>query len=243
MSSFSHTRGLERVFGQLVDEVHPQDSYHAMTRTLLALVALLALLGCAAPTIGDPADVLETIGRIERLDPAMDALVPEGSKLEVVADGFEWTEGPLWIPEDGGYVIFSDIPPTKELSRPNGIAFSPDFKTLYVANSDLERAIWMAFPVEKDGTLGKGRVFFDAAHLVGKRMGAPDGLKVDRQGNLFATGPGGVLVLAPDGRHLGTLMTGQATSNCGFGDDGSTLYITADRYLVRIRLSTTGSGF
>jgi gluconolactonase len=132
---------------------------------------------------------------------------------------------------------------TKELSRPNGIAFSPDFKTLYVANSDLKRAIWMAFPVEDDGTLGKGRVLFDAAAFAGKRRGAPDGLKVDQHGNLFATGPGGVLILTPDGRHLGTLMTGQATSNCCFGDDGSTLYITADRYLVRIRLSTRGAGF
>ena len=132
---------------------------------------------------------------------------------------------------------------TKELSRPNGIAFSPDFQTLYVANSDPRRPIWMAYPVEVDGTLGEGRVLFSASHFVGRRKGVPDGLKVDQRGNLFATGPGGVLVISPEGRHLGTLMTGQATSNCAFGDDGSTLYITADRYLVRIRLSTKGAGF
>jgi gluconolactonase len=65
-------------------------------------------------------------------------------------------------------------------------------------------------------------------------------MKVDVAGNLFATGPGGVLVLAPDGTHLGTIATGEATANCAWGDDGSTLYITADMYLARIRLSTRG---
>ena len=99
----------------------------------------------------------------------------------------------------------------------------------------------MAYDVMEDGVLANGRVFFDASHLVAEgRRGLPDGLKVDAAGNLFATGPGGVLVLAPDGRHLGTLRTGQATSNCAFGNDGSVLYITADMYLMRIRLSTVG---
>ena len=70
--------------------------------------------------------------------------------------------------------------------------------------------------------------------------GLPDGMKVDRSGNLFATGPGGVLVFDPDGTHLGTLNTGVATANCGWGDDGSVLYITADRDLCRIRLTTRG---
>jgi gluconolactonase len=130
---------------------------------------------------------------------------------------------------------------TKELSAPNGIAFAPDEKTLYVANSDPKRAVWMAFPVRDDGTLGPGRVFFDATALVkaGKR-GLPDGLKVDRQGHVFATGPGGVLVFAPDGTHLGTLETGVATANCGWGDDGSVLYITADKNLARVRTATRG---
>ena len=68
-------------------------------------------------------------------------------------------------------------------------------------------------------------------------------MKVDATGNLFATGPGGVLVFAPDGTHLGTLATGEATANCGWGDDGSTLYITADMYLGRVRLTTRGKGF
>jgi gluconolactonase len=134
---------------------------------------------------------------------------------------------------------------TKELSRPNGLAFAPDEKTLYVANSDPERAIWMAFPVKDDGTLGAGRVFFDATKWVGQpdRKGLPDGMKVDAAGNLFATGPGGVLVFAPDGTHLGTFATGEATANCGWGGDGSTLFITADMYLGRVRLNTKGTGF
>lgn len=132
---------------------------------------------------------------------------------------------------------------TKEMTFPNGIAFSPDEKTLYVANSDPKKAIWMAFDVREDGTLGEGRVFFDSTKWVGSKKGLPDGLKVDRDGNLFATGPGGVLVFAPDGTHLGTLNTGEATANCAWGDDGSTLYITADMYLARIKLTTKGAGY
>src|SRR5438046_8576465 len=91
---------------------------------------------------------------------------------------------------------------TKEMSRPNGIAFSPDEKTLYVANSDPKKAIWMAFEVKDDGTLGKGKVFYDATDfrkdLDDGHRGLPDGMKLDKDGILFATGPGGVLVLTPD---------------------------------------------
>jgi gluconolactonase len=133
---------------------------------------------------------------------------------------------------------------TKEMSRPNGIALSPDEKTLYVANSDPKQAVWMAFPVKADGTLGKGKVFYDVTSWVGKQKpGLPDGMKVDRQGNLFATGPGGVLVFAPDATLLGLIETGVPTANCAFGDDGSTLYVAADKSLCRIRLSTKGKGF
>lgn len=313
-----------------------------------------------------------TTGAIEVLDEALHELVSPDAQLEILSEGHDWTEGPLWIP-DRNFLLFSDIPPNriyrwqeglgttvylepsgytgtaprggevgsnglvldhqgrlvlaqhgdrriarlaqpiadnptaeyetladrfdgmrfnspndlvyhssgdvyftdppyglemnmddpqKELdfqgvyrltpdgsvtllesgmSRPNGLAFSPDESTLYVANSDPDRPVWMAFSVLEDGMLSDGRVFFDATHLVDAgRRGLPDGLKIDVQGNLFATGPGGVLVISPEGRHLGTLMTGQATSNCAFGDDGSTLYITADMYLMRIRLSTRG---
>jgi gluconolactonase len=134
---------------------------------------------------------------------------------------------------------------TKEMSRPNGIAFSPDEKTLYVANSDNDKApVWMAFSVKADGTLDAGKVFFDAMPWVRQRKpGSPDGMKVDQKGNLFATGPGGVCIFSPDGKHLGTLNTGEATANCAFGDDGSTLYITANKYLCRIKTVTKGMGF
>ncbi len=347
------------------------------------LVLALLMLGCQTMNPLVPKiEALKSIGSVERLDPAVNALLPAGATLDVVAEGFDWSEGPLWIPGglfSGGYLIFSDIPPnkvmkwepgkgvsvylaqsgyldpiprpnhiapdepgsnglvlspkgelilcqhgnrqvarmdapldqpapkfipvadkhegkrlnspndaafhrngdlyftdppygltrkmedpdkkipyqgvyrvtpsgevtllTKEMSRPNGIAFSPDFKTLYVANSDPERAIWMAFPVKDDGTLGEGRVFFDATPMVGKHKGLPDGMKVDANGNLFATGPGGVLVFSPEGKHLGTLLTGQATSNCAFGEDGKTLYVTADMYILRVRLTTKGAGW
>ncbi|MEX0687362.1 MAG: SMP-30/gluconolactonase/LRE family protein [Pirellulales bacterium] len=130
------------------------------------------------------------------------------------------------------------------MTRPNGIAFSPDEKTLYVAQSDPAAPIWRAFAVAANGTLADGaaggRVFFDASDRSKTRRGLPDGLKVDTAGNVFATGPGGVLVFAPDGTHLGTLLTGQATANCSFGEDGSSLFITADSLLCRVRLATAG---
>lgn len=133
---------------------------------------------------------------------------------------------------------------TKEMTRPNGIAFSPDEKTLYVANSDPKRAVWMAFDVKPDGTIANGRVFFDATGWAGQKPGLPDGLKVDQRGNLFATGPGGVHVFAPDGVLLGTFDTGVPTANVGWADDGTTLYITANTELCRVRkLTTKGLGF
>ena len=344
-----------------------------MNRLLSALL-LASLAACSCPASGGGRSTANpTLGSIERKDPRLDALIPAGAKMEVLAGGFDWTEGPLWI-KDGGYLLFSVIPPnkvvkwkegvgasiylrpsglttgqdvrsepgsngllldpqgrlvlcqhgdrrmarmnaplsapkpdfatiadkhdgkrlnspndavyhssgalyftdppyglakrmedptkeipyqgvyrvtpdgaitllTKEVTRPNGIAFSPDEKTLYVASSDPAKAVWHAFQVNPDGTLGAGRIFADFTSQVGKVKGLPDGLKVDEQGNLFATGPGGVVIFAPDGTHLGTLATGQATSNCAWGDDGSTLYITADQYLVRIRTSTKGNRF
>jgi gluconolactonase len=145
-------------------------------------------------------------------------------------------QGVYRLKPDGEVTLLTD-----QMSRPNGIAFSPDEKILYVANSDPKRAVWMAYDVQPDGTIKNGRVFFDATPMVGPtRKGLPDGLKVDAQGNLFATGPGGVLVFSPDGKHLGTINTGEATANVGWGDDGSTLYITADMYLCRVKTRTRG---
>ena len=309
-----------------------------------------------------------TLGKIERLDPALDELIAPGSKMEKLAEGFDWSEGPIWM-KKGGFLLFSDVPqnvvykwkegqgiteflkpsgytgstprggepgsngltvdsqgrlvlcehgdrrvarleadgtkrtladryqgkrfnspndlvyhsngdlyftdppyglegknedPKKELpfngvyrlkrngdltlltdklTFPNGIAFSPDEKMLYVAVSDPKQAIWMAYRMQEDGTLGAGRLFFDATSLVKGHKGLPDGMKVDKKGDLFATGPGGVFIFSAEGKHLGTLNTGQATANCNWGEDGSTLYITADMYLCRIRTKTSGAKF
>jgi gluconolactonase len=125
---------------------------------------------------------------------------------------------------------------TDELSRPNGIAFSPDEKKLYVANSDPDNAIWKVFDIQEDGTLANSTIFYDATNLVAEEKGLPDGLKVDDSGNLFATGPGGVFIFSPSGAVLGKIRTGQATSNCAFNSDKSALYITADSYVLRVKL-------
>jgi gluconolactonase len=317
---------------------------------------------------GQQAGRFQEIGKIEREDPRFDRLVPSDAKIELLASGFDWAEGPVWV-KAGGYLLFSDVPRnvvhkwheteglsvymtpsgftgvgnysrepgsngltfdaqgrlvlcehgdrrvsrlepgggrrtladeyqgrrlnspndvvvksngdvyftdppyglpnlwdspsreldhcgvyrvspgdravtllSKDLNRPNGLAFSPDEKTLYVANSD-KKAIWMAYPVKDDGTLGPGRVFADVSAMMGKLKGAPDGMKVDREGNVWATGPGGVHVMAPDGTRLGRIDTGEPAANCAWGDDGSTLYITSDMNLVRIKTSTKGAGW
>ncbi|QOV92445.1 SMP-30/gluconolactonase/LRE family protein [Humisphaera borealis] len=147
------------------------------------------------------------------------------------------------IPYQGVYRVSPDGKVTlltQEMTRPNGVALSPDEKTLYIAQSDPKLAIIKAFPMKDDGTLGEGKVLFDATAMVGKKKGLPDGLKVDKAGNLWATGPGGVLIIAADGTHLGTLATGEATANVAFGDDGSTLYICADMYIAKIRTDAKG---
>jgi gluconolactonase len=328
----------------------------------------MLLLTPAPAAFGQPPRSYPVLGTIVREDPGLDALLPPGTRVEVLATGFEWAEGPVWD-RKGGYLLFSDIPRnsvmkwsrdrgielflkpagytgvagygrepgsngllidpqgrlilmehgdrrvarmdadggkvtladryqgkrlnspndgalrsngdlyftdppyglpkqwndprreldfcgvyrwsqggltllTSELSRPNGIAFSPDEKTLYVANSDPQRAIWMAYPVKPDGTLGAGRVFADVTAMVSRELpGLPDGLKVDAQGNLWATGPGGVHIYTPEGKRLGRIDTGEATANVAWGDDGSTLYITADMYLCRVRTHVRGAGW
>ncbi len=123
-------------------------------------------------------------------------------------------------------------------TRPNGLAFSPDERTLYVANSDASNKVWYAYDVLADGRLGPGRVFYDVNDQ--DEIGATDGLKVDVDGNLFSTGPGGVWVFSYDGRHLGTIKPDEVPANVAWGDEGSTLYMTARTGLYRIRLSTSG---
>lgn len=130
---------------------------------------------------------------------------------------------------------------TKELTRPNGIAFSPDEKTLYVPQSDPKKPVLMAFTVLEDGTLGPGKVLYDfSAELAAGLRGLPDGMDVDKHGNIFCTGPGGVYVLTSEGKVVARINTGENTSNCKFGGpDRSMLYITSDMYVCRIQTKTS----
>ena len=132
---------------------------------------------------------------------------------------------------------------SKEMTFPNGITLSPDEKTLYVAQSDPQAAIWKAFPVNNDGTLGPSRLLHDATTMVEKHRGLPDGLKTDVTGHIWATGPGGVHLISPDGKLLARIDTKMACGNCCFGgDDGSWLYICSDAFLVRVPTKTRGRG-
>ncbi|HEX7878488.1 MAG TPA: SMP-30/gluconolactonase/LRE family protein [Candidatus Eisenbacteria bacterium] len=127
-----------------------------------------------------------------------------------------------------------------DLEGPNGIGFSPDGRTLYVSNSDPRHPGWMAYPVDEDGTVGAGRQFADAAPFMKPGGGACDGLEVDEEGNVWAAGPGGVHVFAPDGRRFGRIVTGVKTGNLAFGGDGSVLYIAAGHDLVRLATGVRG---
>jgi gluconolactonase len=336
---------------------------------LLVSLAVAALL--AGSVLAQPQPM--TIGSIERKDPKLDALIPKDAKIEVLAGGCKWTEGPVWdkkanallfsdipnnrimkwsqkdglmefrkpsgytgkeefkgtepgsngliIDKDGnlilcqhgdrrvarlkdgqfetladkymdkrlnspndviiaknGDLLFTDPPYglpgnvndpknpakeldfqgvyrltpngqltllTKELTRPNGLTLSPDEKTLYVANSDPAKAIWMAFPIKGDGTLGAGKLIHDATADVkaSPDKGLPDGLKVDQKGNIFATAVNGVYVFSPDFTLLGKILTNDKTSNCAWGDDGTVLYLTTNDKLTRVKTTTKGPGF
>lgn len=317
------------------------------------------------PVTADQKVAGDTLGYIEFLDPALEQIIADDAHIEILATGFTWSEGPVWI-TDGEHLLFSDVPENtiyrwsraeglstwlspsgdtgyatggregsngllldhqgrlilcqhgdrrvarldaplsqpapafvtlvdqfdgkrfnspndaayhssgalyftdppygladpsntelgfqgvyrlspdgvsliiRDLSRPNGIALSIDEKTLYVANSDPGRAIWMAYDLREDGTVGTGRLLFDATGFLPERAGLPDGLKVDDDGIIYATGPGGVLIFDPGGRHLGNIRLPIAAANVAFGDDGSALYITADMYLLRVALLSKG---
>jgi gluconolactonase len=338
-------------------------------------VVLLAALGATACAATPPAEktAIATIdnGRIDRWDPAMDAIVPRDWKIEKLAEGFGWAEGPIWV-KSGGYLLFTDVPGNKmwkwsekgglekfldpsgapsfdpqiwreaganglaiydqdsilladtgnrniqrldlktkqktpvassfegkkfsspndvvkmkngvlfftdppygfrkfdaapekeipfngvyrmgkdgtvtaiekELTRPNGVALSPDEGVLYAAQSEGNKAIINAYTLDKDGNVTGRKLFADLTDLASKDApGAPDGLTVAADGTVFATGPGGVIVLAKDGKRLGRIWDGKQTANCKFGDDGRTLYMTSHNMLARIRLNIKGAGF
>jgi gluconolactonase len=128
-----------------------------------------------------------------------------------------------------------------DLTRPNGLAHSPDGRTLYVSVSDSLRPVILAYEIGAKGQLGKSRVFFDMATLPKVRAKeTPDGLKTDRAGNVWASGPGGISVVSPTGQLLGTIDTGEVAANCAWGDDGHTLYIASGTWLCRIKTKADG---
>jgi gluconolactonase len=127
----------------------------------------------------------------------------------------------------------------KDLTRPNGIALSPDERTLYVANSDAENPVWMRYARAKDGTLGPGTVLLNSKGAPG--VGGPDGIKVDVKGNIYGAGPGGVWIISPEGEHIATIHVPERVSNCGWGGaDNQMLYITASSSVYRIHLGIPG---
>ncbi len=330
--------------------------------------ATLVLLGKAPAKISVTQPPYPVVGSVERLDPALDALLAPGAAMEKLAEGFNWSEGPVWVPVQDA-LLFSDVPEnrvyhwkegegitvlldpsgftgtqyngrergsngltldragrlvlcqhgdrrvarlaldgksfetivdrfegkrfnspndlcfdragnlfftdppyglpfdvksetefngvyrlgtdgkltviTREMERPNGIALSPDERTLYVGSTHGPKPVILAFALKDDGSVAGSRVFFDATELIArtKRQGGFDGMKVDARGNLWATGPGGLLILSPEGKHLGTLLTGQPTANCAFGGaDGKTLFITSNHSLLKIKTNVTGAG-
>ena len=127
----------------------------------------------------------------------------------------------------------------KDLTRPNGIAFSPDEKYLYIAVSDPDHKVWMRYDVQKDGSVTNGKVFYDATS--DKADGLPDGMKLDQKGNIYSAAPGGVYIISPEGKHLGTIKMPEKTANLNWGGpDSRTLYITASTSLYRIRPEIPG---
>jgi gluconolactonase len=126
-----------------------------------------------------------------------------------------------------------------DLTRPNGIAFSPDEKYLYVNNSEPKK-IWMRYRVQPDGTLTEAKLLYDAT--ADKRPGSPDGMKLDQQGNIYSTGPGGVWIFSPEGKPLATIVMPEKAANVAWGGpDRRTLYITASSSLYRVRLKIEGA--
>lgn len=128
-----------------------------------------------------------------------------------------------------------------DLRAPNGLAFSPDESTLYIADGNPNRSAWLAYPMRDDGTPGEPRALLDVTRTPG--FGGPDGMDIDEHGHVFAAGREAVYVFAADGALLGTIRMGSITTNVGWGEDGSTLFIATERRLVRMRLNTRGRGF
>jgi gluconolactonase len=129
---------------------------------------------------------------------------------------------------------------TADLPMADGVALSPSERVLYVSNADPQKPVWWAYDLGDDGTLHNGRVFFDATAWVEPGRGSADGTKVDKAGNVYGAGPNGMFIIAPDGTLLGRIRFDVATSNSNWGEDGSTLFVTASTAVYRVRLTTGG---
>ncbi len=183
----------------------------------------------------------------------------DGKRLNSPNDLVYRSDGSLYFTDPPHGLIGEDASPEKELSfngiyriaggvlqllsremkRPNGLAFSPDEKYLYVSNSDPRRKVWMRYEVRADGSLANGIVFLDLSDVRGQ---PPDGMKVDREGNLYCTGPSGLWIVAPSGAVLGLIRTLREPSNCAWGDeDRRGLYLTGRDELYRVRLGIAGA--
>jgi gluconolactonase len=147
-------------------------------------------------------------------------------------------EGVYRLTRDGRLTLL-----TTQLKAPNGIAFSPDERTLYLSNADAKHLLWMAFEVKDDGTLGAGRVLYDGTKTFAGRRGTADGMKVDARGNIFGVGPGGVYVFTPAGTLIGWIDFGGNVGNVAWGEDGSTLFIAANAAVYRVMTKAKGVGW
>ena len=178
--------------------------------------------------------VIKSDGTIYFTDP------PYGLPLKD-KDGTKETKnnGVYFIAKDGNAKRLID-----SLVYPNGLAFTPDEQHLYVAVSDSVHPHILRYEVKKDGTLSNVKLFFDASSLPREDgMQRTDGLKIDSAGNVWSSGPGGLLIINKEGKLLGIIHTGEIIANCAWGDDGSTLYITGNTFLYRVKTRTKGTGF
>ena len=154
-----------------------------------------------------------------------------------LADGLKDTAKQL--PFQGVFLLRSDGKlelVTDEIKYPNGIALSPDGHFLYVANSDPENKIWMKYELNEKGLIKSKSIFYKAVSDEGKDTGSPDGMKINKAGYLFASGPGGIWLFNPAGSVIARVHTGQRTSNCAFGKDEKELFMTCDSYVMRLKL-------
>jgi len=140
---------------------------------------------------------------------------------------------------DGSVHLIDD-----SLKYPNGVALSPDGRRLYVSNSDPMHPVWMVYALDARGDATQPQIFADASDLLRSGgQGNPDGMCMAADGTLFSAAPGGLMVFAPGGKRLGRIETGSTISNCTFGDDGRTLYMTSSSFIARVRVGVTGLGF